>query len=227
MHDHDSKLGDYILFAGEFNRYEPFATSSANFAVLKQAAAGTNYDEEFEIYLEESNPSNDEKRTVIHADHVYGVGRKIGRIVFDVEHADSAWRFSANTGVGSPHALRSIAYVEVRAITKDFDPSTITWTSATSGDTQLTYSATTVTLEIGYWEGELWGDNDTLSCDAKLATLLYIPGSLAADHAWNTEDAIYGFEIRAALGTGDNTDSLRWLGDVTSGELPNCFVIRA
>jgi len=227
MHDRDSKLGEYILFAGEFNRCDPFATSADNFATLDESSPSVNAQGEFDLYREDGNPSNDERRVLVRSDHLYGARRRIDRVVFDVPYADSLWTFAATTGVGSPHGLRSIAYLDVLAVTKDFDPATVTWTSATSGDSQLTYSATSVHMEIGYWEGELWGDNDTLSCEARLATLLYVPGPLGAEHAWNVEDAIVGFEIRAALSTGDNSESLRWLGDLETGPLPHCFAIRA
>jgi hypothetical protein len=232
MHVHDrtcrdarGKLGETILFASEFNRHEVFAASGDNFATLDEADAGTNFQDAFDLYYERGNPSSDERRVVVHADHVYGSARPVERLLCDVAHDDSDWAFSVTTGVGSPHSLRSIAYLSVRAITSDFDPSTITWTSATTGGGALSYSATVETLEIGYWEALLWGDNDTLSCNAKLATLIYLPGPLASDHAWNCEDAIYGFELRVDLSTGDASDSMRWLGDLDEGD-PCCFVVR-
>jgi hypothetical protein len=129
-------------------RYEEFAAAEENYATVDELAThdDMNYQGTFDLYREQSDPSTDERRVLIHSDHVYGADRQIERLIFDIPCVSSAW-------VRSTVALATAAYgqftrefvgklyVKIRPIIGiwnpsteewegDFDPAAITWDDA-------------------------------------------------------------------------------------------------
>lgn len=234
------KLGEYVMVAEEFNRYEEFALLSGNFTTLDQAHGDVTGQGTFELYYENGNPSGDEKRVLVHSDYVYGENRQIVHLVFDVVYSSSLWQRSVS-GDTTPNGWLEIPweaelYLKIRPVLTDFDPASITWNSAYGGGSPLSFGtmasinamgeAGWSTLAIRCIDGNpppvpvaLAELDENIEVQGLLATRTCDIGSMVYAN-WNAESAIYGWEI--AVSTDGNGEFVRWTGDV---EISSAFVI--
>lgn len=193
----NGKLGNHILHAADFNRYEAFATAAGNFATLYESDAGNPHDGEFGLHLDPTN--GDEKRAVVHSDHVYGKHRRIERWLLDVAIGDNCAHadFDFDPPIGD-----CWFYIEARPIRVDFDPATLTWNQAYvdyAGSGKGLFDSTTQGDEenLGSEVTSKWHVNPR---EAQIDFDLYFPTWLMATTAdlstWNGYDHIHGWEFR-------------------------------
>lgn len=228
MSGRDDKLGPYILYGDEFNRYDVFAASEDNFATLDEANPSTNDQGAFELYKHRTNA--DERRVLVHADHVYGERRPVERLIFDIAHSASAWVKGATAASNNGQVQEqfdSDLTLKVRSITKDFDPSSVTWNSAYTGGGALAFGAT-AEITLAMLDGTLTvdeaGPNGMASAEVEAA--VEFPALLAIKREdlanWNAESAVYGWEL--AISTDGAGLSASWTGSPSSS-LSACFAI--
>ncbi len=138
------KLGEFVLVAEEFNRYEEFAALPGNYATVDEDAKSVSAPGKFDLYYEQSLglTAHKDRRVLVRSDRVYGVRRRIARLIFDVVCADSLWAksktvtsFDGVVAEGYDASLRA----RVRPVTAEFDPAEVTWASAYEGESPLTF----------------------------------------------------------------------------------------
>jgi len=239
------KLGEYVMYAETRNRYEPFATVSTNYATIDKANPNTNAQGSFDLYYEKNDPGQDERRGLIHSDCVLGSTRQVERVIFDIPHYASSYKWSvsgsAEEGVGWEHyGFGGRLRIKIRPVLTDFDPATVTWNIAYWTDGGLSYGteaaidhvvepATGSYLHVNCAPGD--PTPPPAHAEAVVEIDVEAPGLLTtklSDIAtaladWNAESAIYGWEI--AVETDTDGDSIHWEGalDATS----QCFAILA
>ena len=221
------KLGDHILYASDFNRYEEYASAAGNFATLYESAPAATHQNEFGLHLDPAN--GDEKRTVVHSDHVYGKNRQIERWLLDVAigdndaHAD----FDFTPPIGD-----CWIYIEARPILVDFDPATLTWNQAYAdyeGSGKGLFDSATQGDE-GYLGSEVTSRWHVNPREAQIDFDLYFPTWLMAKTAdldtWNGYDVICGWEVRFDWDHGyDAPKELTLDAVLTGGPAPLGFVV--
>ena len=117
------KLGEFVLVAEGFDRYEPFAQAPANYCRLDHAHPDADAPGEFTLRV--SPAGTDDQRVLVHSDHVYGARRPIAQAVFDVAHGWSSWTMAGSTGGAAPVPQANYQWrigVAVRPVLDDFDP---------------------------------------------------------------------------------------------------------
>jgi hypothetical protein len=144
------------------NQYDPFAMAGANYATVSEYAAyaDTPAPEVFWLHKENNvtqDPGN-EKRVLIHADHIYGKNRQVEQFIFDIPwNEDSGldsmleWSVSANNLANdpNPHPFEVGFTFTIRAITEDFDPATVTWNSAYHGSSPFSFPLPDLDIQTG------------------------------------------------------------------------------
>ena len=197
MEVRNGKLGEHVMYATDFNRYEEFAAAVGNFAMLYGSAPAAAHQNEFGLHLDPTG--GDERLAVVHSDHVYGKHRQIERWLLDVAvgdnnaHAD----FDFDPPIGD-----CWIYIEARPILVDFDPETLTWDQA-----YVDY----VGSGKGLFDSATPGDEENLGSEvtsrwhvnpreAPIDFDLYFPTWLMAKttdlSTWNGYDHIHGWEFR-------------------------------
>jgi hypothetical protein len=196
----------------------------------------------FDLYRENGDPASDERRVLVHSDHIYGVNRQIERLLFDIPHDVSGWHRYVRVDIGYSGTLDTPwwarLYVNIRPILTDFDPATITWNGA-YGASPLSFgrqliicfagevAASTLSLTVAAWppaNGTAEVD-ETIPVPGLLVTqahAIHGPGDLPISD-WNAETAIYGWEI--AVDTDASGKSIAWTGCGLDMEA-RCFAIR-
>jgi len=169
-------------------RYEEFALMADDeVSRIWQTNAGTNYKGVFGLYRRQSG-STAEQRTLFHSDKAYGVPRKIDYLMITL---DTPWYGLDTTKTLSDDQVDIRAYYKIRPILTDFDPATVTWTSA------LTLSYGTA-LYVG--GASFLGDILKEPADRDDVFVHYLYGitvgpSRILTAGWNSETAIYGWDL--------------------------------
>ena len=222
-----SKLGEYLMYAADFNRYEVFAGTSSNYATIEEADAGSNGQGDFELYYERNNPSGDEKRVLVESDHVYGLHHQIELVVFDIVHISSSWQSSqsvTSTGGQQTAYVDAGVSISVRPVTSLFSAAEVTWNSAQG----LSYGDMVTTEIAKPTPGTPWVLSVEQLCPdghqagATIDTDTTLPGLFmfkrdegnSQMESWNALAEIYGWELRIRV-TGNNDDRVQWVGDVS------------
>ena len=237
------KLGEYVMIGEELNRYEEFAAAAENYATVDEANPTTPGPGTFDLYRDKLNTLSNERRVLIHSDHIYGKRRPIARLLFDIPCAVSQWQRTcvANVPAGpNPGFLYGNLSVKVKPIREDFEPATIDWDDAAAlscGD-ELTIDfagefPTPGTLTIN-WD---FPADPPHHATATLTELLQVPGLLVTKcvdindptqgcpvAGWNAEDAIYGWMI--SVETDNCGVDIRWQSGSLDAPWARCFVIR-
>ena len=237
------KLSEYIMYAGEFNRYEEFATSDENYAWVDEANKDDTHPGECKLYYEgSSHQQGNERIGLIKSDHVFGKHRQAARVVFDIVHADSLWEMGGDAyaqGSETEEFFDWGVVVTVRPVLVDFDPSDISWNDAYDPNNGLLVDNLGAAVECLL-----------VDCSGKLTvTPLSPPGAEASGQIdisselpglfviklqdmdfdggthWNEEDAISGFEFRIGI-MGKESSKVKWEGDPSDSRTV-CFAIRA
>ena len=224
------KLGGFILFADEFNRYEPFAASAYDYATVDEARPDDTGQCAIDAYREEGNASHDERRVLIHSDHVYG-NRRPASFTFNLQHAAESWRdwlYDYAAGMAAAgnedHTFEVAASLEVRAVTTDFDPAAITWGSAYGLGSPLTFSQTSLAQALGIHYFTVHVEAPVPPNDPATPVPFRVWAGLAQEEAlpnvivsgagsgWNDLDAIYGFEVALTLSGSYRIPYWPWTG---------------
>ena len=244
------KLGEFVLFAEGFNRYEEFAASPECYAILDQARPTTALPGGVDLYVEQGNPSADERRVLVHSDRVYGRGRP-ATFVFDLRHEDDVfpdWVYDSSPGALASGAddkqYHLIARLRVRAVTTDFDPTAVTWDSAYGG-APLGFSAHRVEALLGQHRFGVHVEDPTPYDPDKMLDLRVWTGNdiveslpnvivRGAGEGWNDLDEIHGFELSLTLEGGLHTPwegplplDEHWARYIANMDEALCYAIRA
>jgi len=225
MRHHDGKLGETILFASDFNRYEVVASSSDNYATIDEAAPGDNDQGTFALTYERGNPSGNEKRVLVAADHVGGKRRPIARLVFDIVHDASSWQFSdavSSTGGQQSGPVDTGVSIRVRPVTSSFSSDAVTWTAAAGlsyGDLATAEfikptPGTGIVLTADQTAPGGYAAYASIDADVSLPGLFAFKAGDIDAAGWNALDAIHGWELSIRV-NGNDDDSISWTGDVS------------
>jgi hypothetical protein len=235
------KLGEYVMVAEEYNRYEEFAASATNYATVDEAHPTVTGSGTFDLYRANGDPAGDERRVLVRADHIYGAGRPIERLIFDIVHASSAWLRTSPTLATSIPGMFYVPwgadlYVKVRPILTDFDPATVTWDDAYV-TTPLSFGSQATILIAGEGTGASMlvltlAAQNPASASAEVHETLWVPDLFATKAwdintvlaAWNAEDEIYGWEI--SVDTDNYGVSIAWTGGGLDSPYTRSFVIK-
>ncbi len=233
------KLGEFILIAEDFNRYEPFAAKAANYCRLDQEHPADSFPGEFALRREPT--ASMERRMLVHSDHVYGARRPIAQAIFDVAHATSSWTVTGSTGGSAPVPQSHYQWrfgLAVRPVLDDFDPADLSWDDAYVAGGGFAFGdevvSETLCLDgvVGCQPQDFPSpNNEPPRAQADVLLSGEWPGLLAiklsnSSALWNSEEAIYGFEIRMATWAGSASPAIAsWTGDVSRTDSV-CYVIR-
>jgi hypothetical protein len=231
-----SKLGDFILTADEFNRYEVIAKDANSFATLDEADPDANKRATLSLYHHLTETGH-ERRAVVLSDHVYGASRKVERVLFDLVALSSEWYYSMRAD-DTPRRCDMRVHLRVRAITCEFDPATIDWTWAYVTDGGNLSFAPGVAEALVAHKCFVLEPSGAPTASAYLyeddpVETLASPLVLKREHLpeeWNEEAEIRGFEFRLGVSAVSMMAELTSfasfeadLDDPRSG----CFVVRA
>ena len=231
--DADPDEVDWIMTATGRDRYDPFAETSSNYVTIdcdgETASANT-----FRLWTE-GDVSTD---TVVYveSDKVYGAGRKIDKLVFDIAHSASEFDRTVALDAAPGAQPASVGYegtitLGVRPIRTKFTASAISYASAVA----LT-KGTGVSIELFNIAETLGvdteGRTDTAHATIEGNTDSHFGGMFAFKQAtadgqvdvWNSSYAtIYGWEL--SLSVGGEIDEAAWTGAVGNAAT-ECYAIR-
>ncbi len=233
------KLGEFVLTAEAFNRYEAFAKDAANYCWLDEDDPDATHAGGFEMKL--TPGESNERRVLVRADHVYGARRPIAQAIFDVACGDSSWTTAVWVGGAAPVSPGLFQWrigVVVTPVLDEFDPSDTSWDDAYVTGGGLAFGAS-ATCELMRLDGVLQcspnnfpGPNlEPPEAQSDLELSGYWPGLLVVkgidrELSWNEEEAIYGFELRVTTWAESTTpSSASWSGAVSNANSV-CYVIR-
>ncbi len=247
------KLGEFILVSEAFNRYEEFAASAENFATVDEASPSATGQGAISLYKDTA--ASDERRLLVRSDRVYGEARRAAKFVFDLafddpEPTDFVWEHvtTQQANGAEKHGYVTEVTLAVRAILSEFDPAAITWADAYVTGGGLTLSDDALELCIERASSSVRAEacppmNPTdpihvtvrsFNTGGAFTDWNFCPETLSGlCDAWNSEAAIYGFEVRIVpsvwfstdgMGTPVSLDSKAlWLGDADAAV---CYAIR-
>jgi hypothetical protein len=205
--------GEFILVPESLNSYEEFATQADAFATLTSTSPTLPGQGSFSMAftyddIMETWPEAWERRVVVKSSHVYGKTRRMKGLKFDV-----ASSFGPQAAI-YPNDGYCAVNIQIRAITTDFDPASITWEWAyTQGRLGLSEDYAEYLLTTGQGAMEASG---------------LPPRQSVPFPVWNTLESIHGFELRI-VPSGDEREWLQvlWSARLDGLGYPVAYVILA